>query len=209
MDFKMKTNIKNASRGILILLTVVLTVFMVACSNSDMRSWVASQYGITVNVQVVTVASNTTAHKWVSGDFNSYQINQLNDAASNDYDISIAGNPTTKYNCHSYAWHYQNINNIHWINDPVEFRKNHVISSNPASNTIPSSVQNGDRVDYYNSGSDRPHSAVVINKSSTRPFASKWSFGGLYLHKPTDTPYNDGVVSYSAQFGYYRVSSYM
>ena len=71
-----------------------------------------------------------------------------------------------------------------------------------ASNTIPASVKNGDRVDYYISNSNRPHSAVVYNKASGL-FVSKWGLGGLYVHKPTKTPYNGGDVI-TKEFGYYR-----
>lgn len=67
----------------------------------------------------------------------------------------------------------------------------------------PSVRKNGDSVDYYiSSNGNRPHSAVVYNKASGL-FVSKWGLGGLYVHKPTKTPYNGGDVI-TKEFGYYR-----
>jgi len=205
----MKKNIKKASRGIFLSLVIMLTLFLTACSDSDMITWILEEFGITVKVEMVDLTDRTKAGKWISGDLNSTQANQLNDNMESDYDIIISANPTTKYNCHSYAWYYRSTSNIWWINDPVEFRTNWIVSSNPASNTIPSSAQNGDIVDYYVSSNISPHSAIVYDKTATRSFISKWGAAGLYLHKPTDTPYNDeSKENTTEQFGYYRTATY-
>lgn len=100
------------------------------------------------------------------------------------YDIFMqlyAGEATVKYNCHSYAWYSQAINNQYWINDPYRYRSTGWIKSTGWTDTIPSGIQSGDRVDYYLRPNSNPHSALVYSPMLNL-FSSKWGSAGLYVH---------------------------
>ena len=192
----------------LALSVIFLTALLMACSanpvmtNSQMRDFVYNNFGITVRTRIVTLSNGAVAYEWISGELSSQHKKLINDSAKSKFQVTVLRNPTVKYNCHSYAWYSNSSSNRYWIDNPAKFRKNW-ITSVKASNTIPASVKNGDSVDYYiSSNGNRPHSAVVYNKASGL-FVSKRGLGGLYVHKPTKTPYNGGDVI-TKEFGYYR-----
>ena len=117
------------------------------------------------------------------------------------YDIEFQvyeGDATNRYNCHSYAWYNQSTSNNYWIDDPVKFRSGW-IKSTGWTNVIPSGIQSGDKVDYYKTSTNRPHSAVVYSVI-LNTFVSKWGSAGLYVHRPTEVP--AGYIS--NDLGYYR-----
>ena len=103
--------------------------------------------------------------------------------------------PTSRYNCHSYAWHSQSANNTVWINQN-ELRKYWQDGSYVAIttvtgdiNAIPYAAPVGSKV-FYNNGD---HSAI---KEGTHTFVSKWGKMGLYEHFPDDCPYTSDSVTY-------------
>lgn len=116
----------------------------------------------------------------------------------NSYDIFTqlyaGGDATVKYNCHSYAWYSQAINN------PQKYREGNWLKSTGWTDLILSAIKAGDVVDYYITETNRPHSAVVYSLALNL-FSSKWGSAGLYVHKPTEVP--AGYIS--RDLGYYRL----
>lgn len=181
-----------------LLAAIFFLLLLSGCAQYQNGVWREPHFGVTVRSREVTLANGTVADEWISGDYSNAQKSQLNDDIVGAYNVTKLRDATTKYNCHSYAWYSQSINNIYWIGDPTNFRTNWITSTG-WTNIIPSTVQNGDRVDYYKSDSDRPHSAVVWS-TATNLFVSKWGTCGLYVHLPTECPNKYR----SNQLGYYR-----
>ena len=125
----------------------------------------------------------------------------LNNTYYDIYGISPIGQPTVKYNCHSYAWYSQSTSNTYWINDISLY-----LRTTSTVNRMNTSV--GDKVVYYNSSnntySNPSHSAVITSytniSSSQRNFTlkSKWGMCGLYSHSLTNCPYYYGETNNSS-----------
>ncbi len=125
----------------------------------------------------------------------------LNNMYYDIYGISPVGQPTVKYNCHSYAWYRQSTSNTYWINNISPYL-------NAASVVSQMNTSVGDRVVYYSSSdktySSPSHSAIITSytniSSSQRSFTlkSKWGMSGLYSHSLTNCPYYYGETSNSS-----------
>ncbi len=102
---------------------------------------------------------------------------------------------TTNYNCHSYAWYSTSSSNQYWMNDPSAYWKDGSYSSVSLSN-----VGAGDKVFYtYGDHSARVYSRVTGPISSDYKglkFISKWGQCGLYIHTPTDAPYDSSSLKF-------------
>lgn len=173
-------------------------LFFTGCSQSEMAAWVEQNFGFVVEVKIVELDNGTEAYEWVSGEYTADQKSQIKDSVLATYDVTHIRDATVKYNCHSYAWYSTSTSNTYWINDPANFRTNW-LKSTTWTDSIPSGIQVGDRVDYYVSANDRPHSAKVYSVVSDL-FISKWGALGLYVHAPTEVP----TTYDSGQLGYYR-----
>ena len=114
--------------------------------------------------------------------------------------------PTSAYNCHSYAWYSQSANNSYWINqywtNPSTGNYTNVANlskywtdgsylwiTDGNGTSIPSSVPNGSKV-FYALGD---HSAIKISNTY---FISKWGKSGLYIHTPSNAPYNSTLLKF-------------
>ncbi len=179
------------------LLVSIINVYAVRIISQD------STYGFTIVQELETLDNGTVARKWISGDYNDAQKKELTKYVMDNYDIIqelYAGQPTVKYNCHSYAWFSQEINNLYWIDDPQKFREGNWLKSTGWTDTMPSGIKIGDVVDYYISENNRPHSALV-SSVLLNWVSSKWGSLGLYMHTLTEVP-----AGYKCdQFGYYRM----
>ncbi len=165
--------------------------------------WEEGFYGYPITVNEITLGNGTVAWKWVSGEYSSTEKAEIKNYVMNSYDIFTqlyAGDATVKYNCHSYAWYSQAINNQYWINNPQKYREGNWLKSTGWTDLIPSGIKAGDVVDYYITETNRPHSAVVYSLVLNL-FSSKWGSAGLYVHKPTEVP--AGYIS--RDLGYYRL----
>lgn len=163
-----------------------------------MQSWVEQNFGIQVKGKMITLSNGTKAFEWVSGEYNDAQKAEIKRSVRSNFNVTPVREATVKYNCHSYAWYSTSLTNTYWIDDPANFRKNW-LKSTQWSNVIPSGVQNGDKVDYYISPGNNPHSAIVHDWVNDL-FISKWGPTGLYIHKPQEVPDSYTVK----EFGYYR-----
>lgn len=98
-----------------------------------------------------------------------------------------------KYNCHSYAWYSQSINNTYWIGDPTPYLKDGTVRQIGG-------YKLNTKVMYYTGnssydGGPYSHSAIA-NETSPRMVISKWGIGPLVKHAPDYCPYTTGLKSY-------------
>ncbi len=91
------------------------------------------------------------------------------------------GEPTTNYNCHSYAWYSATTSNRYWMNDPSAYMQDGSYTKRNGS----AGLVNRNKA-YYRNG---VHSAVVV---ATYPITvnSKWGEAGLYRHAVDYGPYS-------------------
>ena len=116
------------------------------------------------------------------------------------------GRATLRYNCHSYAWHDQNIDdNIYWINCPD------IYITDGSYTLVTGTPQPGDIVCYIDddasAGETRIHSGIVIEiVGSSASFSgvimqSKWGRSGLFEHRGDQSPY---IADGADRLEYYR-----
>ncbi len=113
----------------------------------------------------------------------SSQYNSALSYAQSFSDILIVENPTSEYNCHSWAWHLsEGSANKVWINK----EDNNGIPNlskywNDGSFIEVSSNDDARNIHYY----DGDHSA---DKYSSTEYKSKWGYGCLVIHTPDNVP---------------------
>jgi hypothetical protein len=115
---------------------------------------------------------------------------------------------STKYNCHSYAWYMQSIENPYWMNDP---------SSYYLDGSYEESVGNvGDIICYFDITGFNLHSGIVIAReegtsngvcgdSNLVTVRSKWGSLGLYEHRGDQCPYTYPYDGEAVYVKYYKV----
>lgn len=105
--------------------------------------------------------------------------------------------PSSRYNCHAYAW-YSNTAQ-YWIKEASPY----LSDPNYEDLTDSSEAITGDIVVYYNSLNQVTHSAVVVSNSENGIYCiSKWGSAGKYRHRIDDVPWTY-YAGYSTP--YYRV----
>ncbi|NLE11773.1 MAG: hypothetical protein GX630_09720 [Actinobacteria bacterium] len=95
---------------------------------------------------------------------------------------TIVGNPSSTYNCHSYAWYSTSSSNPHWMNSPSAYMSDGSYRS--------SSCQVGARVWYGMGG----HSAIVAQTGFRPRVTSKWGCLAVFSHYYNDCPYGSNVT---------------
>ncbi len=116
--------------------------------------------------------------------------------------------PTAKYNCHSYAWYSQDVDeNNTWINNPEQYYAYHRYC--PLS-----TPQVGDIICYYDdmgtvsdqADDENKHSGIVtdIESDGTVIITSKWGPAGLYVHEVSYSPYLHSGKGGADYVVYYR-----
>jgi hypothetical protein len=108
-------------------------------------------------------------------------INITNQAVSNYPDAIVRGSATAKYNCHSYAWHNNSLNNSVWIN--AANNGSLQLSKYWTDDLFVSCSDSLATRAYY---SDGDHSAVVLPSGK---FLSKWGGWPLMEHDYDYCPY--------------------
>lgn len=116
-------------------------------------------------------------------------------------EAELSSSPSHYYNCHSYAWHSEDVDtNCYWIDNPENYYLNNTYYMEV---TTPAA---GDIICYFD-GDENIHSGVVTSINSfnnTVRVVSKWGYWGLYEHKSNECPYvlNDNGVPTTIK--YYR-----
>lgn len=116
--------------------------------------------------------------------------------------------PTIYYNCHSYAWHWNDSDNVYWMNDPSMYYSN--LDKSYVEVQYP---REGDIVCYYGTDGNSSdiinlHSGVIVNvltecstALSSIMVESKWGPLGRYVHRGDECPY---VSNYGGNTDYVK-----
>ncbi|MEO5562823.1 MAG: T9SS type A sorting domain-containing protein [Chitinophagaceae bacterium] len=153
------------------------------------------------NTTVYTCKNGTVAALITAESYSPSQIQAINAQMAIDYSylgITVIGDATTTYNCHSYAWHLRegNTNKV-WINNATYvpsgcFPETHNIDKYWTDKCFIQvcNESDADKVHYYCGD----HSAVA---STTNPgyFESKWGPASVVRHTRTGVAYEDPVNS--------------
>lgn len=117
-------------------------------------------------------------------EFSPEEIQEIDDHFTSAYpNATLLRSASRKYNCHSYAWYSQNVNNNKWMNNPSAYWED-------GSYQMQEHPKAGDKVYYDVTDS---HSAIVESKDT---FVSKWGKAPLMRHSPDDCPYDDSKLVY-------------
>lgn len=139
-------------------------------------------------------------------------VSQLNsiEVFMNKYpNVIELSEPTKNYNCHSYAFYSQDVNNnIAWISNPTIYYSDY--SYDEITNYT--EIKKGDIICYFDKNNVNKHSAIVeridgiimnntVEYMSNLVVSSKWGEFGLYQHKGDYCPY---VKESNANFKNFR-----
>lgn len=116
-------------------------------------------------------------------------INITNVAVAQYPDAIVRGSATAKYNCHSYAWHKNAIDNSVWIN-AYENSATFQLSRYWTNDLYVSCSDSAATRAYY---ADGDHSAVVLPSGK---FLSKWGGWPLMEHEYDYCPYTTGNMQF-------------
>ncbi len=104
--------------------------------------------------------------------------------------VIVKSKATTNYNCHSYAWYSQDVNNnVYWMNDPALY-----ISDGSYKKLGKKAL--GQKVCYIKGTKEYVHSGIVYSLSNGKTtIISKWGAGPLVCHEVSYCPYS-GTPTY-------------
>ena len=124
-----------------------------------------------------------------SRDLTNQEISAYNSYISTYFpNISTLSGPSSRYNCHSYAWHEQSTSNTKWINDYYGYGDVYEYVNDLHSEILTTPVV-GCKVVYFDSDNKICHSGIVTAISGTSiTVKSKWGKMGLYSHLMNDVP---------------------
>lgn len=161
--------------------------------------------------------------EFIDLDWEEDELETLNTGVSDDYsnDIYWLGQPTKRYNCHSYAWYSQaSSSNYYWMHSPLAYFDTAL--EGEASHEE-SNGDVGDIIVYFDSANQPIHSGIVVNTISgtsngvcgdadLKIVQSKWGALGLYTHPgdvcPYSYSYNSIPGKYAAYVKYYRLKNH-
>ena len=159
----------------------------------DLSAAVASAGSVwtPVNGVVYTPVGNPVGAVYSrSPELTSSEIQQYISQVISSYpNAQLIGNPTIKYNCHSFAWYNRSTANPYWIN---VYPSIYVSDGSYSSyNGVPSYGMVG----VYSGGT---HSCLFMGGSISDGFIarSKWGAAGLYQHSYLYSPYGNSVLFY-------------
>lgn len=125
--------------------------------------------------------------------------------------IEQISQPTTSFNCHSYAWYSQNVSsNDIWMEYPNAYYSSTDLSYKPVDDP-----RAGDIICYFDldetAETQNIHSGIIVGESGETSnnvcgdanmytVQSKWGMGGTYIHKGDECPY----VADADEVRYYR-----
>lgn len=190
-----KTTYKCLRLSSLFILAVCISVMFTACNPAS--------HGYTATLTTVYTPKGTAVVGAHISELTSSDYNELNKQTTENFPNAIKKRePTNNYNCHSYAWHSQSVDNTVWIGFEYEGQSyidekkkywtdgSYVKIASGSNNTVPFGTPNGSKV-YYGDVAD--HSAI---KTSDTKFTSKWGPAGLFEHSPSYCPYDSTNLDY-------------
>ena len=132
--------------------------------------------------------------KHVSGAYTSSEISGFKRSIA--YAWTSIGEPSPKYNCHSYAWIQSNTSNPFWLDSPIGY------INSPSVDYIGSDIipQTGDIIVIKKSTGEITHSGIVSSYSyGVLYIKSKIGGKGLYI-----SPMNELLNYYGSSYDVYR-----
>ncbi len=188
----------------------VLVFCLMGCSEEEAEKYLEEN-----NVEYIATSTRTPresdvyAKKYLQ-DLKSTYITTINRKIKEKYGYDPVKNagPTTRYNCHSYAWHSQSTKNPLWIPKPDMYWQDGSYYCRITSNTkiIPSGVYAGDIVVWFDDKGNAQHSAIVKDPKNNI-VVSKWGAYGLYEHPLNKSEYDEyPTVKYYSFSGMYDTS---
>ena len=158
----------------------------------------------------IVLTSNGSSVEIIYKDYvnedNNIDFNAIAMQAANYDVISTISIPTYRYNCHSYAWYSQDYNsNCSWMNNPSNYyldnsyevaqaKENYLMCyfANEVYKLSDGTVVEQNLINWHSSIISSVE--VGFNKNDINTLdkiivKSKWSYGGLYLHKGDKCPY--------------------
>lgn len=158
------------------------------CSFQQINSAARVTIIISYDPYTIVLPNGETVEAWYDRrpDLNAAEVlsnNTVNGAAHPT--ATRVGEPTRKYNCHSWAWYIQSTGSKYWINDPTPFQ-----SSGNGYVRVYSGYRPGDIIRYTSDD----HSAIIQSLLGNNRYRliSKWGEAGLYEHNSDGSPYNMG-----------------
>lgn len=147
---------------------------------------IANEFGYISQGYTHTYGQNPVEIWSALTDFEALEKQSLTYVTARDYMITIYGQATSAYNCHSYAWYSQSTDNPYCIFSAEEYVNDpHIIK---LSGSQASDVQVGDYICYRGINSIS-HSAVVVEISGNTVYVvSKWGANGLFKHPIATVP---------------------
>lgn len=151
------------------------------------------------DIDVTTVGGNEVVLWKTTGDFTISEIADINNSYSSSFpDNTLLSNPTTQYNCHSYAWYYQSTSNRYWLYDCTPYTYDTHISCSVTSTPTVGAI-----CVYFDINGSAVHSGIVQSVSGgTVTLISKWGSYGLYRHELDAVPssYKYGGITVNCRY---------
>ena len=136
-----------------------------------------------------------TTHTTTEGLTSEEISNSISEMAIYFPNATLLANPTSKYNCHSYAWYLQNSDyNFDWMSNPGNYVSDYTYYR------VYAGIQIGDIICYINSNGHKDHSGRITGiysgtsngicgDANLYQVTSKWGAAGLYSHRGDECPY--------------------
>lgn len=146
-----------------------------------------------INVQTPRETDVPVYDRSSQEDFSEDRKRELCKAMLDTYQgIVIMGEPTLKYNCHSFAWYEHSKRNTYWMNDPSAYWMDE--SYHFIGNSATADFQR-----IYYPATNNEHSGIVYDCNG-KFVISKWGRGPLVIHKWNVCPYVFHTVNQSVNF---------
>lgn len=171
----------------------------------------------TYTTSLIYTPNNTAVTAWhYIDDYTTYEKERLQYCYERDYNVVGISLPTSKYNCHSYAFYSQDTeNNDCWISDPTPYisDKSYIEISEPISGDIIAYFDDMDTT--TSSDDDWIHSGIisevltgtsnnVCGNSNLVNIISKWGQYGLFSHRGDECIYTTTYGGAADYVKYYR-----
>lgn len=173
---------------------------------------------------LIFTPNGTDAGVYGSSMYTCTYLNDIPDSVKEDINSRMAltysaaemiSQPTTSYNCHSYAWYSQNVSlNTVWLDSPGVY-----YGVADSSYTRVYNPREGDIICYFdlddNSEYQNVHSGIIVGLSGEISndvcgdanryiVQSKWGMNGIYVHKGDICPYTSTYGGTADEVRYYR-----
>jgi len=182
--------------GLLLCLLMLITLITGEVASAETIYFDEHGHRCTISNEIKTPNGTVVETLKFIDDLTNDERTIINNYVEENYpDVLFIREPTTMYNCHSYAWYSTDPSNKHWMNDPspyIDDGSYELVTSTTDLSTIPNFVSNSTKAVWYCDGG-YSHSGIVWTSDM---IMSKWGEWGLYVHKQDSTPYDATMIEY-------------